>query len=91
MQADRSEGSNVVVSVHIDAVKQEFNAEKLLVAIGRRPNTNTIAIENAGIVLSDQGQVLVDEYLKTNMPHIFAGGRRDRTGKRQSDGHPSPI
>ena len=46
----------------------------MLVATGRRPNTDNIAIEKAGVLLGEKGQVRVDEYLKTNIAHIFAAG-----------------
>ena len=49
-------------------------AEKLLVAAGRRPNSDRIAIEKAGVELDNKGQVRVNEYLRTNVPNIFAGG-----------------
>lgn len=51
-----------------------LRAEKLLVATGRRPNSDRIAIEKVGVEFGNEGQVRVDEFLRTNVPHIFAGG-----------------
>jgi mercuric reductase len=53
---------------------QEFQAAKLLVATGRRPNTSDLGLERAGVRLDAQGAVEVDAYLRTNIPHIWAAG-----------------
>ena len=53
---------------------RQLRSEKLLVATGRRPSSDRITIEKAGVELGNEGQVLVDEFLRTNVPHIFAGG-----------------
>lgn len=70
----RQEGNRVLATVQVGAKTQEFRADKLLVATGRRPNTDNIAIEKAGVGVGDQGDIHVDEYLRTNIPHIFAAG-----------------
>jgi len=64
------------VIVHVDVADhlQHFRAERLLVATGRRPNTEAIAIAQSGVVLDDTGAVRVNEFLQTNVPHIFAAG-----------------
>jgi mercuric reductase len=53
---------------------RELRAEKLLISTGRQPNSDKIAIEKAGVAVGKHGQVLVDEFLRTNVPHIFAAG-----------------
>ena len=53
--------------------------EKVLVSIGRRPNTTGIGLENAGIELEEKGFVKVDAQRKTNVPSIYAIG--DITGQ----------
>ncbi|MHB8603072.1 MAG: mercury(II) reductase [Nitrosotalea sp.] len=52
----------------------EFRAEKLLMATGRRPNTNDLALENAGVLTSESGAVVVDDEMRTNISNIFAAG-----------------
>ncbi len=74
VRAVRQQGAAVVATIQVGAGSQELRAEKLLIAAGRRPNTDGIAIENAGVAVGEQGQVLVDERLRTNVPHIFAAG-----------------
>ena len=74
VQSVRQEGNRVVATVQVGAKTQEFRADKLLVATGRRANTDNIAIEKSGVGVGEQGHIHVDEYLRTNIPHIFAAG-----------------
>lgn len=48
--------------------------DKVLVAVGRRPNGNLIGAENAGVQVDQRGFIQVDKQLRTNVPHIFAIG-----------------
>ncbi len=48
--------------------------DKVLVAVGRRPNGMVIGAENAGVVIDDHGFIPADKQLRTNVPHIFAIG-----------------
>ncbi len=51
----------------------------LLVAVGRRPNTDDLGLEAAGVQTDARGYIVVDDQLKTNMDHIWAMG--DCNGK----------
>jgi pyruvate/2-oxoglutarate dehydrogenase complex dihydrolipoamide dehydrogenase (E3) component len=46
----------------------------LLVAIGRQPNADTLALERAGIRTAPNGTIAVDDELRTNLPHVWALG-----------------
>jgi dihydrolipoamide dehydrogenase len=48
--------------------------DRVLVAIGRRPNGKLIAAEAAGVQVNEQGFISVDKQMRTNVPHIFAIG-----------------
>jgi dihydrolipoamide dehydrogenase len=48
--------------------------DKVLVAVGRRPNGKSIGAENAGVLIDERGYILVDKQQRTNVPHIFAIG-----------------
>ncbi len=48
--------------------------DRVLVAVGRRPNGNKIGAENAGVTVDERGFVLVDAQMRTNVSHIFAIG-----------------
>ncbi|PIV88533.1 MAG: dihydrolipoyl dehydrogenase [Hydrogenophilales bacterium CG17_big_fil_post_rev_8_21_14_2_50_63_12] len=48
--------------------------DRVLVAIGRRPNGKLIGAEAAGVVVNEQGFIPVDKQMRTNVPHIHAIG-----------------
>jgi len=48
--------------------------DRVLVAIGRRPNGKLIGAENAGVAIDERGFIAVDKQMRTNVPHIFAIG-----------------
>ncbi len=48
--------------------------DKVLVAVGRRPNGHKIAADKAGVTVDDAGFIPVDAQMRTNVPHIFAIG-----------------
>lgn len=48
--------------------------DRVLVAIGRRPNGKSIGAENAGIIVDELGFITVDKQMRTNIAHIFAVG-----------------
>lgn len=59
--------------VHLEDGRQ-FEADEVLVATGRRPYTEGLGLEVAGIELTDRGAVKVDDELRTTNPGVFAGG-----------------
>jgi mercuric reductase len=85
----RQDGKDVIVSVETGGQTRELRAEKLIVATGRRPNSDKIAIERAGVELAKEGHIRVDEFLRTNVPHIFAGG--DVIGREVSSQMATPV
>jgi mercuric reductase len=52
----------------------EMRADKLLVATGRAPDTNSLALAAAGVLANAQGAIVVDQGMRTNAPHIYAAG-----------------
>jgi mercuric reductase len=85
----RQDGKDLILSVETGGKRRELRAEKLIVATGRRPNSDNIAIEKAGVELGNEGQVRVDEFLRTNVPHIFAGG--DVIGREVGSQMATPV
>ena len=65
--------------IFVSADDAQVHGSHLLVATGRRPNTDDLAIEKAGINLDARGYVVVDDQLRTNIPGIWALG--DCNGK----------
>ena len=52
----------------------ELEADKILVAAGRRPNTGGIGLETLGIELRPNGGIKTDERMQTNVPGVYAAG-----------------
>jgi dihydrolipoamide dehydrogenase len=48
--------------------------DRMLVAVGRRPNGSAIGADQAGVVVDERGYVPVDKQMRTNVPHVFAIG-----------------
>ncbi len=65
-------GYAVTISHEGEEKKKEF--DQVLVAIGRRPNTDDIGLEKAGLSTNDQGLIEVTAEGRTAVPHIFAIG-----------------
>ena len=53
-------------------------ADKVLIAVGRKPNLSGAGLEKLGVYI-DRGAVVTDEYMRTNIPNIYAAG--DVNGK----------
>ena len=51
-----------------------FEVDYCLVSIGRRPYTDSLGLENAGITPDEKGRIPVNEHLETNVPGIYAIG-----------------
>lgn len=67
-------GDTVQVVARVGEVEQTFSAQKLLVAAGRRPNTDGIGLERVGVLLDEHGFVKVNDELQTSIPNIWAAG-----------------
>ncbi|HEX9300919.1 MAG TPA: FAD-containing oxidoreductase [Casimicrobiaceae bacterium] len=72
--AVRREGDGVAVGVECDEEPREIVGSHLLLATGRRPNTDDLDCERAGIVLDKRGYIVVDDLLQTNVAGIWALG-----------------
>lgn len=57
-----------------DAPKQPEKFDRILCAVGRRPNGDGIDAEKAGVKVDERGFIAVDKQLRTNVPHIYAIG-----------------
>ncbi len=66
-------GAKVTVEPAKGGEAQVLDADVVLVAIGRRPYTEGLGLEQAGVVL-DRGRIVIDEHFQTNVPGIFALG-----------------
>ncbi|EFR31470.1 dihydrolipoyl dehydrogenase [Eremococcus coleocola] len=67
-------GDSVTVKYEIDGKAEEINADYVLISVGRRPNTDEMGLEIAGIKMTDRGLIEVDKQGRTNKPNIYAIG-----------------
>jgi mercuric reductase len=81
VQAVRRDGDEIVVNAETDEGPQEFRAQELLVAAGRRPATERLNLAAVGVDVGPGGEMLVDDQLATSNSRIWAAG--DVTGHPQ--------
>jgi len=74
------DGLSVGVLTLKDGKQERIAAEKVLVGVGRRPNSSGIGLESMGVKTDRRGFIEVDDRLRTSVGNIFAIG--DITGKQ---------
>ena len=67
-------GNAVKVTYISDDGEQQLEFDKLIVAVGRRPNTEGLGVEQVGLKLSDRGFIEVDGEFRTSLPGVYAIG-----------------
>jgi pyruvate/2-oxoglutarate dehydrogenase complex dihydrolipoamide dehydrogenase (E3) component len=67
-------GSGLAVSVETAGQRSQVAGSHLLLAIGRRPNTDDLGLDKTGIATDPRGFIEVDDQLRTNVPGIWALG-----------------
>lgn len=72
-------GDKVAINVDCQSGDREVIGSHLLLAAGRRPNTDDLGLEKAGIAVDKRGYILVDDQLRTSVPGAWALG--DCNGK----------
>jgi pyruvate/2-oxoglutarate dehydrogenase complex dihydrolipoamide dehydrogenase (E3) component len=65
---------DIIVGVDCTAGAPEVHGSHLLVAVGRRPNTDDLGLDRAGLRQDDHGYIVVDDQLRTNVPGVWALG-----------------
>ena len=68
------QGAGIAVTVETAGTRFQVAGSHLLVAIGRRPNTDDLDLDKAGIATDARGYIQVDDQLRTNVPGIWALG-----------------
>ncbi len=59
---------------HLRCADAVIDCDRLLVATGRHPNTAALALDKAGVATAADGAILVDDHMRTSVPHIYAAG-----------------
>jgi len=75
----RKDGDRVAVGVNCTEGAPEVIGSDILLAVGRRPNTDDLGLDKAGVGTDQRGYIKVDDYLATNVEGIWAMG--DCNGK----------
>lgn len=72
----KTEGGDEGVCVHVSCTEGEpaVKGSHTLLAVGRRPNTDDLGLEAAGVAVDKRGYITVDDALRTNVPSIWAMG-----------------
>lgn len=63
-----------IVTVDIGGEKKQITVDKVLCAVGFRPNSKNLGLEGVGVNLDQRGHITVDDQLQTNVPGIYAIG-----------------
>jgi dihydrolipoamide dehydrogenase len=67
-------GTAVEVELEGEAASGKHRFDRVLVSIGRRPNSDGLGLESTKAKLDDRGFIVVDEQMRSHDPHIFAIG-----------------
>ncbi|MBI4510209.1 MAG: dihydrolipoyl dehydrogenase [Deltaproteobacteria bacterium] len=67
-------GDRAVVTIETGGQEVRLDADKILVTVGRRPNTDQVGLERIGVRLDSKGFVIIDKQQRTNVPGVYAIG-----------------
>ncbi len=73
-KAQKKAGSGFEITVDAGGKEQTIKAEKILVTVGRKPNSDQASLKAIGLAIDERGFVKVDAQRRTNVPNIFAIG-----------------
>ena len=71
---EKREGEELPLHITLSGDAGHIDADVVMMAMGRRPNTEGLGCEAAGVALDDNGAVIVDKWSKTNVANIWAVG-----------------
>ena len=76
----QQQGEAIQVSCSAGGASQQVIGSHLLAAVGRRPNTDDLGLQAAGITTDARGFITVDDQLRTNVPGVWALGDANGRG-----------
>jgi mercuric reductase len=74
VKSAKKEGSRKILSYTIDGNLEEISGDEILLAAGKTPNTDGLGLDKAGVKVDTKKAIIVNQYLQTSQPHIFAVG-----------------
>jgi dihydrolipoamide dehydrogenase len=66
--------AGLALTAERDGKVLEFPANKILVAVGRKPNTTGLGAQEAGLKLDERQRIVIDDHFRTNIPGVYAIG-----------------
>ena len=70
----KKQGAGIAVTIESAGARSQVDGSHLLLAVGRRPNTDDLGLEHAGVVMDARGYIEVDDQLRASVPGIWALG-----------------
>jgi dihydrolipoamide dehydrogenase len=70
----KGKGAEVAIEPAAGGAAETLKADRVLLSVGRRPNTDGLGLEKAGLATNARGQIEVDHQFRTSVPHIRAVG-----------------
>jgi pyruvate/2-oxoglutarate dehydrogenase complex dihydrolipoamide dehydrogenase (E3) component len=70
----KKQGAGIAATIESAGTRSQVDGTHLLLAVGRRPNTDDLGLEHAGVVTDARGYIEVDDQLRTSVPGIWALG-----------------
>ena len=70
----KKSAGGMALTAERDGKPLEFPADKILVAVGRKANTQGLGAAEAGLKLDERGRVVIDDHFRTNLPGVYAIG-----------------
>ena len=74
VRVENEDDEHVLVCTNLAGEDVRVVFDEILVAVGRKPNTRDLGLEDVGVVLGERGDIEVDEYLRSTVPTIYACG-----------------
>jgi len=73
-QSWKKSGKGVEVTAEVNGKEETFKADKILVTVGRKPNSDQMNLKEIGLEIDDKGFVTVDAQRRTNLPGLWCIG-----------------
>ncbi|MCB9086381.1 MAG: dihydrolipoyl dehydrogenase [Bdellovibrionaceae bacterium] len=70
----KQNGKTMEVRLEVNGKEEAIKVDKVLVTVGRRPNSDQMNLKGIGLNIDDKGFIKVNAQRRTNLPHVFAIG-----------------
>lgn len=74
VKSARKEGERKIIQFVVSEEVQEVSADEILLAVGKKPNTQELALDKASVAIDEKQAIIVNPQFQTSQAHIFAVG-----------------